>query len=226
MGAGTDNGGRALLALDDGSIVVAGVATAGGISVNQLARWNGTSWTGFGGGLNDSALALTRLPDGDVAVGGLFTTAGGLPSRYVARLSTNCPATAVLFGSGCSGSGGTNTLTATALPWVGSAFRASAKGMPPLAFVAVVTGFTQLAIPLSAAVSQALPGCQGLVTADAVDVLLPVAGAVETQLAIPPVAGLAGVVVHQYLVPFELNTSGQVTAITSSNALALTVGVF
>ena len=48
--------------------------------------------------------------------GGAFTTAGWVVSTNVAQMTTTCPATAVSYGAGCTGSGGLNVLEATTLP--------------------------------------------------------------------------------------------------------------
>jgi hypothetical protein len=223
LGVGMNTTVFALTTLPNGDLVAGGNFTNVG---NRVARWNGTSWSPLDSGVPSTVYALATTPSGDLVLGGSFLTAGTNVSAYLARLASTCPATAVPFGAGCAGSGGPNVLHATALPWIGSTFRAEASGMPALGFVAAVTGFTQVSIPLSLALYEALPGCQGLVSADAVDVLLPSAGKVQTQLAIPANAALVGLQVHQYVVAFELNGLGQVAAITSSNALTLQVGSY
>jgi hypothetical protein len=227
---GFHEGIRALIPLPNGDFVAAGWFTMlGQSSPAKLARWNGAAWVPVGGynPIGDTtAAAVTMLSNGDLLVGGNFPTAGGLPSRFLARLHPTCPATAVPFGTGCSGSGGTNQLTATALPWVGSTYRARATGMPSIGFVAFVTGFTQLALPLQAVFGQAGPGCLGYATADWIDVKLPSGGVADTQLALPNNPALVGVAFHQYALTFEGDAQGALVAITSSNALTATLGVF
>lgn len=67
-------------------LVVGGAFTnAGGVPANRLARWNGTTWSAFGTGLNGSVFAITVLPGGDLVVGGSFSTAGGAAAVRVAR---------------------------------------------------------------------------------------------------------------------------------------------
>jgi hypothetical protein len=61
---------------------------------------------------------------------------------------------------------------------------------------------------------------------DFIDVLLPAAGVVHAQLAVPDSVALAGLVVNHYVVPFEVDAALQVLAITSTNALSLTIGSF
>jgi hypothetical protein len=98
--------------------------------------------------------------------------------------------------------------------------------MPAMAFVLSEYGFTPVSIPLAAVLPQSLPGCDIHMLPDFVEVLLPTAGTVHTQLAVPNWVALAGLVVHHYVVPFEVDPSLQLLAITSSNALTLTIGSF
>src|SRR5207249_3604618 len=69
-----------------GSNVYAGglFTTAGGSNANYTAKWNGSSWTALGSGLNDLVYALA-LSGSDLYAGGTFTTAGGKASGYIAR---------------------------------------------------------------------------------------------------------------------------------------------
>ena len=225
LGVGVDPLVYAMTSLPNGDLIVAGTfRMAGGLPAERIARWDGVAWSPLGAGLDDFGRALAAGRNGELAVAGSFAIAGGRLSPHVARFAPTCPATAVVFGSGCLGAGGPNHIAASVLPWLGSTFRARATGMPPLGFVAAVTGFTQLSIPLSLVLPSALPGCSGYVSADWVDVLVPTAGAVQTQLGIPDTAALVGLQFHHYVVPFEVSLGGQITAITSSNALTLTIG--
>lgn len=77
--------------------------SAGGITVNRIARWNGQYFSPLVGptgiGLNGNANALLVFDDGDgpaLYTGGSFTTAAGQPAERFARwkgcpLPTNCP---------------------------------------------------------------------------------------------------------------------------------------
>lgn len=98
--------------------------------------------------------------------------------------------------------------------------------MPPLGLAAIVTGFTPVAVPLSAVFAQALPGCTGHTTPDFVELALPAAGVVPTRIDVPANPALVGFQCHQYVLVFELDALGQLVAITSTNALSLTVGTF
>jgi HYR domain-containing protein len=81
----------ALTSYDDGSgpALYAGgtFTTAGGVSAHRIARWNGSSWTSLGIGVNGAVRALTVFDDGDgpaLYAGGSFTQAGGVIARRVA----------------------------------------------------------------------------------------------------------------------------------------------
>jgi len=100
----------ALTTLPSGDLIAGGsFTTAGGVTVNRIARWNGSAWSALGTGMNSDMYAVTTLPSGDLIAGGVFTTAGGVPVNRIARWN----------GSVWSalGSGMSNTVTAlTALP--------------------------------------------------------------------------------------------------------------
>ena len=217
----------ALAVLPNGDLVAGGgFTTAGGVSANGIARWNGTSWSALGSGMDASVYALATLPNGNLVAGGEFSVVNGAVSVYIAQLTTTCPATAVSHGAGCSGSGGPNVLAATSLPWTGSTFRSVATGMPAPALAVGVFGFSTTSIPMSSILPQGVPGCTLLVSPDLLDVYLPAAGIVQTQLVIPNTVTLAGVVLHQQVVAIELSGTGSITALTGTNALTLTIGSF
>jgi len=100
FGSGMDDGVLALTTWDpdgDGPLAAELVAggdftTAGGVTVNRIARWDGSEWHPFGSGMNFTLRALTTWdPDGDgplpvhLVAGGNFTTAGGVTVNYIAR---------------------------------------------------------------------------------------------------------------------------------------------
>lgn len=177
------------------------------------------------GGSSD-VIALATLPNGDLVAGGWFTMAGGLVSAHLARLTTTCPAAANSTAPGCPSSGGANTLTAENLPWTGSTFRATGTGLPLSGLVAIVTGFSTGSLPLSTVLPQGQPGCTLAVSPDLVDFVLPTAGAATARTPLLNTPSLAGIVFHQQMIPLEVDAAWNVTAVTATNALAMTVGSF
>jgi hypothetical protein len=76
----------AIVELANGDLLVGGTFTTAGVTpVANVARWNGSTWSGVGSGCNGRVRSLLRLPDGDVLLGGDFTTAGGVPCARLAR---------------------------------------------------------------------------------------------------------------------------------------------
>jgi len=64
--------------------------TAGGVTANYIAKWNGVSWQAVGTGMDGSVSSLCEYDDGlgpapALYAGGWFTTAGGNVSAYIAR---------------------------------------------------------------------------------------------------------------------------------------------
>ena len=230
LGSGMNGPVLALTILPNGDLVAGGgFTTAGGVSADKIARWNGTSWSALSsgttsGGKRPSVYCLTTLPNGSLFAGGEFTIVSGAVSAYVAELTTTCPAAAIRLGTGCTGSGGPNALTATTLPWAGATFRSNATGMPALGLAIDVRGLNTAAIPMPAILPQGVPGCTLLVSPDLLDLLVPVAGGVQTEIVIPSSMALANQIFHQQIAALELDPLGNITALTSSNALSLTIG--
>ncbi|TWT41903.1 Cortical protein marker for cell polarity [Phycisphaerae bacterium RAS1] len=78
--------------------------SAGGTPVNNIARWDGTTWTAVGGptnGVNGSVLAL-KTYEGALVVAGNFSQAGGAPAQRLARW--NGTSWSALASSGAGGS--------------------------------------------------------------------------------------------------------------------------
>jgi hypothetical protein len=73
----------------NGDLIAGGeFTTAGGQTVNRIARWDGSEWHPFTSdgqiGVDNKVHALT-VWNGDLIVGGLFTTAGGQTVNRIAR---------------------------------------------------------------------------------------------------------------------------------------------
>jgi hypothetical protein len=81
--------------LANGDVILGGaLATVHGVQARGVARWDGTTWHGFGAGLGlqtggtgtfTAVRCLTTLPDGSLVAGGTFTNAGSVPTAYLAR---------------------------------------------------------------------------------------------------------------------------------------------
>lgn len=94
LGAGlSDDSGTGFvgaLAVYNGTLIAGGgFNLAGGLPVNNIARWNGGDWEALGEGLtgDDPYTGVTTLAvdDGSLFVGGSFELAGGIPSNNIAR---------------------------------------------------------------------------------------------------------------------------------------------
>jgi len=86
---GSSHGGVVLnaVAVDvEGNIFAVGdFTTAGGVSANSIAEWNGMSWSALGSGVHGIVEALAVDSAGNLHAGGTFLTAGGEPAWKVAR---------------------------------------------------------------------------------------------------------------------------------------------
>lgn len=217
----------AVMAMPDGTVVVGGeFATAGGAPALGVARWNGSTWSTFGSGLNGSPEDFALMPNGQLAMVGGFSVAGGLAAGNFALLAPTCPATVVPAGSSCSGTGGPMVLTATALPWLGGAYQARCTGMAANSLGVSLFGFGSQNTPLSTLHPAAGPSCMLLASPDAVTLLLPVAGEVTHQFPLPLDPGLVGVTLHHQVLQGEFGAVANLTWLGGSNALVLTTGTY
>lgn len=88
MEDGVDGAVRALAITNTGSIVVAGLfSTAGNISSNGIATWDGTRWSSVGGGVSggNAAVYALAVEGNTIYAGGNFTNAGPTPASNIAR---------------------------------------------------------------------------------------------------------------------------------------------
>lgn len=227
FGSGLANPVNALLSLPDGSLLATGsFVTAGGATASRIARWNGTAWSPIGLGLNNIGYSFASLPNGDVVVGGAFTTANNTVAVRTARLTTPCPATAGNVGSGCNSSVGPMSLVATTLPWIGSTFRSTCSGIAPVSLSFGLLGFTSPGTPLSLLHPAGGPGCMLSASPDVTMLLLPSAGQVISQFSLVMSPAFVGLTLFHQVVQIEMDPSLQILQIGSSNAVALTLGLF
>ena len=165
--------------------------------------------------------------DGTLRIGGSFDGDGNVPAARFAIRTVPCPATSNPFAGGCASSGGANTLSAAALPWVNGTFHANGTGLPATAIVLAVTSFTPVVpgFPLAAVFAEALPGCNLHVAPDILETLLTTTGTAQSTLALPNVPPIVGLSFYHQMVPFEVDALGAIAAITASNTLQATVGI-
>ena len=73
-------------ALGQTPVLVAGgsFTTAGGVSVNRVAQWDGTNWSTLGSGMDNAVSALTVF-NNQLVAGGAFTTAGSISASRIAQ---------------------------------------------------------------------------------------------------------------------------------------------
>ena len=73
---------------------------AGGNSANRVAKWDGTTWSALGTGVQEGTVFELRVYNGQLYAGGQFANAGGSPASNIARWDgTNWSA----VGSGMNG---------------------------------------------------------------------------------------------------------------------------
>jgi hypothetical protein len=91
LGSGTSNINSSIysvnaLTIFNNELIVGGsFDTAGGLSVSNIAKWNGTTWSPFGGsGMNQAVSALT-IYNSELIAGGSFTSAGGVNVSNIAK---------------------------------------------------------------------------------------------------------------------------------------------
>jgi hypothetical protein len=82
---GADRIVRAAVVDDSGNLYIGGEFEAvGETGANYIAKWNGSSWTALGSGMNSEVFALAASGS-DLYAGGSFLTAGGSAANYIAK---------------------------------------------------------------------------------------------------------------------------------------------
>jgi hypothetical protein len=86
VGGGMNDRVRVLLTDPVNNVLYAGgkFTYAGNTFAPFIAKWNGTTWSALGSGLNGRVLAMC-MHNGELYVGGNFTTAGGVPCKNIAK---------------------------------------------------------------------------------------------------------------------------------------------
>ena len=134
---------RSLCTLDDGNgsaLYAGGVFTIaggfGGVPANSIAKWDGSTWTALGTGIDGLVYALAGFDDGtpDLYAGGEFTAAGGASASNMAKW--NGSSWSALSGASTYCTAGTSALGCQAL--ISSTGTASASA--PAGFTLLVSG--------------------------------------------------------------------------------------
>jgi len=87
MAGGTPYPKVSALAVSGTNVYAGGSFTlAGGIPVYRIAKWDGSTWSALGSGMNSDVAALI-VSGNDLYAGGYFTTAGGVEANRIAKWS-------------------------------------------------------------------------------------------------------------------------------------------
>lgn len=167
------------------------------------------------------------------SLGKVYKVSGQNPSGVGTTTST-CQyqatpvASSLALGSGCNGSGGSGPVVMAPTfpldrPWLGRSYGWTVSGLLPSSLVLGVYGFTTTSIPLSVLDPSGLPGCNLLVNLDVTYVMTNAGGTATDSLLIPTSTSLAGASLHQQALQVEL-AGFTITALSSSNALTITLG--
>ena len=75
--------------------------TAGGVPANNIAKWNGSTWSALGSGMDGTVVCGAGGERDQSLRRGIFTTAGGVPANNIAKWDGSAWSA---LGSGMSGS--------------------------------------------------------------------------------------------------------------------------
>jgi hypothetical protein len=227
MGAAANGAVYSLAVLPNGDVLAGGdFTTIGGVAANRFARWDGSNWSAFGSGADRSVLAIAPMADGSVFLGGGFRVFDGDVSAFRVRLASTCPALASTIATACTTPTGPLQLSATGLPWVGGTFAARCAGLSPSAIAIGILGVTSPDLQFSAMHPAGGPGCSLLASLDILLPLAPASGVARYDLSIPPVPAFAGATFWSQVGQLEYDAGSNLTALASSNGLALVVGSY
>lgn len=103
---GTSSNVSAIHALDASNVYIGGnFLTAGGITVNRIAKWDGSNWNALGSGTKGTSgdvYAIRAVDASNVYVGGLFVNAGDVSCNNIAKwdgVNWNRLGTATTYGA-------------------------------------------------------------------------------------------------------------------------------
>jgi hypothetical protein len=220
---------RAVVALPDGDLVAAGsipVGPVGGRVSVPLARLRHGVWSSLALSGSGWVETLVWRSWGELLVGGEFAAAGSQVAGHFARLTAPCRAPFSAYGAGCAGSAGTLALQVEVRTWLGGTYRATGRGFAPAAIALDVIGIAAVSTPLSALHPAGLSGCRLLVDPILIEPLTPASGRATASRRVPPVAALLGSVLREQMLQVVLGPNATIQALSSTNGVAMTIGVF
>lgn len=209
-------------AMDIALLPTGDVVASSDLATQPTARWNGAAWVPLVGTVGHHL--LLPLANGDLLAFGLtpWTPMPGFGAT--GHFTPTCRAAANSTATGCVGPAGPLQLLATSAAWRGTTVTTRASGFAANAVGISVLGFGAQHQPLGALHPAGLPGCDLLVALDAVTLRLPVAGVATEAVALPNAPWVVGwTLLHQFL-QVEIGGAGALLSLSSSNALALSIG--
>ncbi len=221
------------------AIYVFGTTTYNGSPTNYTSEFDclTNSWTIYSSSTNGTALYNTNDPSigrisrffaAYVPATGKVYKAGGQnpalsgsrPAQNVYEYQASPVAAATVLGAGCNGL----SLTADELPWTGRTVTATATGFAGNGIGFGLIGFGTQSVPLVALHPAGMAGCTAEVTPDVSLLLFPVGGSASISIALPADPAFAGLGINAQVVQMQLNAQFNLTALSSTNGIALTIG--
>ena len=169
-------------------------------------------------------LTATDVSADGLAIVGQAIAPDGCERAFLVRLPRT-PATAIAYGTGCTGPNGPLVLSADVPPFVGTTYSATCTGATASAIHLGGFGFGASALPLATVTPAGQPGCDLLVAPDLLSVLTLTGQVVSSGLALPNDPTLAGIVLRQQVLQLEFAPTG-LAVVRSSNGLELGLGAF
>jgi hypothetical protein len=184
---------------------------SGGLNVDNVARWDGTSWSPLNEGTDDEVLALAEH-GADLLLGGWFTSAGGAPNGHWARWGSPCPSPWEDLGNGLAGVSGIPTLAGTGTLIAGAPTNLDLSNAAPSAMAGLILGLSENPTPFMG----------GMLVPFPVQVLLPLTTSPTGTIALAnawPAGVPSGVsILYQY----AIQDAAAVQGVALSNALKST----
>jgi hypothetical protein len=135
------------------------------------------------------------------------------------------------FGAGCVGASGQVTLSASSLPWLGDTYTVTASNLAAAGLTFHLLGFSDsswsggaLPLPLQFLYPAGGFGCNLLVSPDSPGIMTPGNASAFYSIALPNDPTFAGYTLHQQALQAEFDAAQNITTLTSSNGLTISLG--